>query len=241
MVGYGFSLNGVHSDTFGILCRTARELLPAREPNEIVIPGRNGSYDFGNPTFGKRTFSMQCHIQAASLVALRTATRNIAKWLADATELVFDDDPGKRWTGRVYAAVGLETAAITGQFTVAFEAQPFAEDTALQTGSIGTAQNYGSQLDIYPTITVTMGGTAASVLLTHLASGRFVRVTDTMASGNVLVFDMARGLVTRNAVAIMPKVSIDSLFFSVPPGSQTITVTTSAAYTASMVYRRRYL
>ncbi len=242
MIGLGFTLNGIHSDAYGILCKSQRELMPGREAKELAVPGRHGTFEYGDPVFGKRTFVLTCTIQASTLPAMRSAARGIAAWLASATELIFDDDPGKRWTGRVYDAVGLDIVSVTGQFEFTFSAQPFAEDTVEQTATInGTAVDYGTQMHFYPVITVTYSAPGTSLLVLHQESGQHIQLAGTFAAADVVVIDMARGKVTRNGSAIMPAVALDSLFFGVPTGSQTITMTTDGAATATMAYRRRYL
>jgi len=128
----------------------------------------------------------------------------------------------------------------TARFSVVFECSTWADDVEAVAGTVDLAQDYGSQAPFAPVITVTLGAATESVQVTHTGSGRFVHVADAFAAGDVLVFDMSAGKVTRNGVTIMPKVSIDSVFFAVPPGLQTVTVTTDADYVASMTYRRRY-
>jgi predicted phage tail component-like protein len=238
----GFTLNGVHSSTFGIICKTVRRLLPARTLRETEIPGRDGTFDFGSPTWKKGGFSFTCSFINASMTDLRTQAHAIAAWAAAATTLIFDDDPGIVWTGRISNAIDLANNIFLGQFTLTFDAQPYGEDVNTTTGTIGTAQDYGSGFEFYPVITVTKSGSTATSLQVMLAStGEFVRVVDSIASGDLLVFDMSTGKVTKNGIACMTKVSIDSLFFGVPPGNQTISVTTTSTYTASISYKKRYL
>jgi phage-related protein len=238
----GFTLNAVHSSAHNIICRTRRTIIPDRKLREIEIPGRDGTYDFGNPTYVKTVFTMECSIISSSMANLRTRAHAIAAWVAAVTTLQFDDDPGIVWTGRIANSADLVNTVLLGKFTLVFTAQPYAEDVNPTTGTIGTAQDYGSTVEFYPIITITKSGTTASSLQVSLIStGEYVLVTDSIPSGTVLVFDMSTGKVTKNGVACMTKISIASLFFGVPPGTQTITVTTTSTYTASISYKKRYL
>jgi phage-related protein len=238
----GFTYNGVHSSTYGLLGSPIIPVLPERRRSTVEIPGRDGTFDFNVDSYAPRIIAVECLAQAASRAALVTALAGAAAWLSGNGYLVFDHDTTKRWQAKVYTGIDPRHSPRAAQFTIMFEVQPFAEDVNATTGTIGTAQNYGSAIEFYPVITITKSGTSAATLQLALAStGELVLVTDTIAAGDVLVFDMATGKVTKNGVACMDKVSITSLFFGVPPGTQTISVTTTSTYTASISYRKRYL
>lgn len=238
----GFTLGSVHSSAHDIICQSVRQIVPQRNVNEIEVPGRDGTFDFGNPTYQKRIFQLNCSFKGTSLANLRTRARAIAAWASAATTLQFDDDPGIFWTGRISDSAELASKIFTGRFPLIFSAQPYAEDVTATTGTIDAAQDYGSAVEFYPTITVTKSSsTASSMQLTLLSTGELMLITDTIAAGDVLVFDMSTGKVAKNGTSCMSKLSIGSLPFGVPPGTQTITVTTTNTYTASISYRKRYL
>ena len=238
----GMTFNGVASSTYGVLCAPRTPLLPEKRRTTIEVPGRDGTFDFGFDSYAPRIITVDCLIKATTRAALRTALAQVAVWLSGSGWLVFDHDTTKRWAAKVYNGIDLSRIPIAAQFSIDFEVQPFAEDVNATSGTIGTAQDYGSALEFYPVITITKSGTTATSLQVALAStGEYVLVTDSIVSGDVLVFDMATGKVTKNGVACMSKVGISSLFFGVPPGTQTISVTTTSTYTASISYRKRYL
>lgn len=237
----GMSFNGAHSSTFNLSCSPRIPLLPEKRKATIEIPGLDGTYDFNNDSYAPRIIPVDCMIKAADRAALRLLLAQIAVWLSGSGWLIFDHDTGKQWDAKVYSGIDLSKAPLAAQFTISYEAQPYAEDVNATVGTIGTVQDYGSLVPFFPVITVVMTGSAASVQVTHLASGKFIKITDSLVNGNVLVFDMSTGKVTKNGVSCMTKLSIDSLKFCVPPGSQTITVATNGTCTASISYRKRYL
>ena len=238
----GFTFNGVHSSTYGLTGSPSIPLLPERRRSTIEIPGRDGTFDFQNDSYAPRIIMVQCLAKAATASELRTALAGAAVWLSGSGYLVFDHAPTRRWQAKVYAGIDLLRAPIAGQFTIAFEAQPYAEDTDAVTDTIGTAKDYGSQVLFYPVITITKGATTALAMQLTLAStSETILIADSIPEGTVIVIDMAAGKVTKNGVACMDKVNISSLFFGIPPGTQTINLTTTGAYSASMAYHRRYL
>jgi len=84
--------------------------------------------------------------------------------------------------------------------------------------------------------------TAATYVQTSLVStGEYVRIEDTFANGDDIIINMGTGKATKNATSCMADVTIASLFFGVPTGTQTITVTSDGFYVANMDYRKRYL
>ncbi len=237
----GMTFNGVHSSSFGLLCSPRIPLLPAKRSSTISVAGRDGTYDFDQDSHETRKIPVDCLVKGSSRAALRALMDQMGAWLSGSGYLIFDHDTGKRWQAKVYEGIDPARAPIAAQFTVVFEAQPWPEDVNARTGTIGTAQDYGSPRPFAPVITTTITTGATWLQVTHLASGRYVRIEDTLAVGNVIAIDMNTGKVTKNGASIMTKVRIDSLFFTVPPGSQTITLTTDGAATATMSYRRRYL
>lgn len=61
------------------------------------------------------------------------------------------------------------------------------------------------------------------------------------SNGDVVTMDMSSGYVTKNGSSHMAKLTMPAIFFDVPTGSQTITITSDGAFVASMDYRKRYL
>lgn len=238
----GFTFNGIHSSVYGVTGASKIPILPERRRSTIEISGRDGTFDFNIDSYAPRILSVDCLIKADTGSALRSAIAAAAAWLSGSGYLVFDHAPTKRWQAKVYTGISPQRSPTAAQFSIDFEVQPYAEDVNALTDTIGTSKDYGSAFIFYPIITITKGATTASALqIALLSTGEAVLVNDSIVAGDVLVIDMAAGKVTKNGVTCMEKVAISSLFFGVPPGAQTINVTTTGNYSAAITYRRRYL
>lgn len=238
----GMTFNGVASSTLSLEhCVPRISILPERIGSAITIQGRDGSFDFNNDSYAPRIVPVDCLLKASTEAELTNRIAAISVWLSGSGYLVFDSDTTKRWYAKVYSDGGRNFIPLATLFTVNFEAQPYAEDVTETTGAIGSAINYGSAIEFYPTIEITMTSAATSVRVTLTSTAEYVLVTDSIENADVISFNMATGLVTNNSVSCMDKVSIASLFFGVPTGTQTISVTTDGTYTAAIKYRKRYL
>lgn len=127
----GFTFRNIHSSFFGIGVKSIdRSLIPELRKNELTIPGRHGTIDFGLNTYEKRPIQVKIGmLKSADWNALRTKARDIAKWLSGKGMLIFDDEPDKAYDAAVYSYVGIEQIELlpVGFLTVTFECQPFAE------------------------------------------------------------------------------------------------------------------
>lgn len=63
----------------------------------------------------------------------------------------------------------------------------------------------------------------------HLESSRFIRVINNFALNDVLVIDFEKSVITINGVRAMNKLDLNSYFFKLNPGDNTLTSTTTGA------------
>jgi predicted phage tail component-like protein len=126
----GFIYNGVKSSTYNIVAKSLnRPILPTLRSRELAIPGKHGTYDFGDNTYENRIIEVELRYIGTSFEELRTRTRQIASWLngfSGKKNLVFDDEPDKWYVSKIYSAVGLTNLFKIGETTVQFECEPFA-------------------------------------------------------------------------------------------------------------------
>ena len=94
----------------------------------MVIPGKQGVYDFGLNTFTSRIISVAIQYVGTSFNDSRLRARDIAAWLSQTSykELIFSDEPDKYYLAKIYDPVGLENFFRLGKATIQFECQPFA-------------------------------------------------------------------------------------------------------------------
>lgn len=105
-----------------------RPILPALVRREISVPGKHGTYDFGENSYENRIIIVEIKYIGTSFNELRLRARNIAAWLSQTTykELIFSDEPDKFYLAKIYDPVSLENFFRLGKATVQFECRPFA-------------------------------------------------------------------------------------------------------------------
>lgn len=127
-MAHGFTFNGKHSDTFGVIMRSRnRVVLPVRNDEYEEIPGRDGGILFPG-TFSDRFIELECALVTKSLPELRKAIRRIAAWLSTSgrARLIFDDEPDLYYLGRIANQIDLEQTMALGQFMLQFRCLPLA-------------------------------------------------------------------------------------------------------------------
>ena len=128
-----FIYNSLYSyDNFGIIAKmVGRPLLPAKRKQEIRIPGRNGTYDFGDNTYENVIIPVLIQCIADDFPELRTRARTIAAWLSQDVykPLVFTDEPDKYYLAKIYDSVSFDKIVelAPGELsTINFECSPLA-------------------------------------------------------------------------------------------------------------------
>ena len=123
----GFTFAGQLSAQVGIYLDTpTRELKPAVRTNEYIIPGRDGTLDYGGETYEKISITVPIAYKSTKTETLRDIARNLAMFFAQRGDLVFDDEPDKAYRdAKVVSAPTITEIINIGSATVVFEAQPF--------------------------------------------------------------------------------------------------------------------
>ena len=123
----GFTFNSIHSSEFNLTMRSIdRTTLPPLRKREVMVPGKHGTYDFGNNKYDNRIIQIECFLKADNLPQLRQRVRSVAGWLKDKGQLMFDDEQDKFYIGRLYNQIPLEQITTNGIISLAFECEPFA-------------------------------------------------------------------------------------------------------------------
>ena len=125
-----FEYNAIDGyDDFAIIAKSVnRPLLPTLRKREIAVPGKHGTYDFGDNVYDDRIISVAISYIGTSFNELRLRARDISAWLSQTSykELIFSDEPDKYYLAKIYNTAGLETFFRLGKATIQFECQPFA-------------------------------------------------------------------------------------------------------------------
>lgn len=172
-----FTYNSISSNTYSIIAKSVnRPMLPVLRKRELVIPGRHGTYDFGDNTFDKRTIEVELRYVGTSFSELRTRARQISDWLSGydgEKNLIFSDETDKYYVAKIYSEVGLSNLFTIGEATVQFECQPFAyavtesstTATVTASGDIITVSSSGT-FNTPPIVTLVNSGSSAITTFT---------------------------------------------------------------------------
>ena len=104
----GFEFKDIHSSFFGVSVRTkSRPIRPSAKTFLADVPCRDGSYDFsasnpyGREFYNDRIFTVSMSVYADNMVLMQKKLTQLSNWLCGKGELIFDDMPLVKWTGRV--------------------------------------------------------------------------------------------------------------------------------------------
>ena len=99
-------------------------LKPQLRERKVVVPMRNGAYDFGARWYDERNVSVTCVTVKAGT---RDDAREMAYVLSKKSQIRFWNEPDKYYVGRIYAAPELDILRKAGnRFTLNFVLEPFA-------------------------------------------------------------------------------------------------------------------
>lgn len=190
-----FSLGGIESGTFGLICRTInRQLLPVIRTKTRTINGKHGIYDFGGGDSDPKTHTKRIVYVGNDITELRLRAREISAWLysAEFKKLVFGDEPDKYELARITGGVNLESLLSIGECDVTFVCQPTAQcthdtsediilDSDVVLGSditLDNAANYTFTVNSSPTvITFDSAGLAETGLQSQRGSKFEIKIT----------------------------------------------------------------
>jgi phage-related protein len=98
-------------------------MLPGVRSNSIVIPGRQGAYDFG-AFFDVREFALDCVFRRQDYADLKAQIRDFVRMFIDdygrpkSVKLRFGDEPDKYYDVKMSAGIPVERLAGLGTFTL---------------------------------------------------------------------------------------------------------------------------
>lgn len=146
----GFTFANIHSSTYKLYVKSDnRTIAPTLRKNEFIIPGRDGSIDFGGNTYDTRLITMDLVLLKKTMEDLRQQAREIAQWFSRSGMLVFDDELDKAYQAKVYNNIDIEEIRAYGRAKVTFECQPFAESLEYrQVNTTVTANNASIPLTV---------------------------------------------------------------------------------------------
>lgn len=128
MIKTGFTYRGIHSTVYNIICDpTARQLIPERRRNTVVVPGRSGSYSQEDGAYNVRSETFRCYYTKRNDSTISLQAREIAAWLAVEGVLCFDNEPDKYYDAYFNGSPPLSKHLKYGEFDLSFTySHPFA-------------------------------------------------------------------------------------------------------------------
>lgn len=105
------------------ITKITRPARPAYERNKVVIPGRDGSYDFGNNRKEDFLITVEVLITGSSASALQTKLASLNSYLDGKGELCFSDASNTKYQAQVYDEVTVadDASARWARVLIAFE------------------------------------------------------------------------------------------------------------------------
>jgi predicted phage tail component-like protein len=230
-----FTFNGLSSTPYiKWINKIKRGYMPPIEVPFAEIPNRAGAAAYKRNKIGVRQIEIEITLDAVSFADMRARVRSLAMFLiyTDAKELIFSDEPGKKYLARFNSTgTDLEELIYTGTGTITFTCfDPYAyslnEQTLLGTGNAVTFTNAGTA-PLYPRLRVYPNIDLEFVKFTNEQSGKIALYDAPWPAATALVIDCNKNRVYRESdgANMIANLSLDSEFFSIAPGPVTIRLT----------------
>lgn len=243
-----FTFNGIRSDTHFLTNKIDQGVLPPINFDTVSIAGRHGAVSYKSK-LGIRTFEIKVTLLGVSETDMRQKIRDIAKWLFTDTErnLYFSDEPAITYQAKVSGDTNLDQLVNMGETKITFIAvDPFgygATKTATLTATPFTITNTGTA-PAFPVITFkpTSADLTNGFVIANATTNKTFTLTGTFTLNKTYQIDMKNGSVTDVATGarLMPQVRIDSDFWNLQVGNNSITYTAASATTVTLAYQERF-
>lgn len=235
-----FTFNNQTSEDYGIIVnKIRRPVLPELRPRKLIIPGKDGAWDFGNNTYEEISIGIDCTL--VQPISKRALIRSLSAWLSQKSELSFSDEAEKYYIGRIYATFAEEIEGAVGSFTIEFICDPYAYaaqeayndtyiwddtwifDAGLYWPNESTFDwlyfrqgmclyNYSPQTT---DIIITVTGSVEGVKITHTESGKFLDLGVTISSETVIINTETYTIEDGSGNNLLNSLSLDSEFFKI--------------------------
>lgn len=126
LTNLGFTYNGKHSFEYGLYIRTRNiPLLPQKKVSEETVINKHGSYKFEDG-YSDKIIDVECILINGTLQERRLKAREIAVWLSQKGNLIFDHEPDKYYVVEYVNEINPEFLERHNVFTITFVCEPFA-------------------------------------------------------------------------------------------------------------------
>lgn len=205
-----FIKDGQNSKDLGLIVSSIqRPILPTLRKREMTIPGKDGTWDFGNNKYENIIIPVVCYM----IQPTREQIRNVAEWLSTKGNIYFYDEPEKYYIGRVFESLAEEIQGATGMFVIPFECEPYAladqeaynevyiydDNFIYDIGQIYPNEKqfdwlyYRQGMGLYNheekevDIEIKITGSVEGIKITHVETGVYLNLNYTLVSNTVII------------------------------------------------------
>lgn len=218
-------------------CNPARSLLPEVDVQEETVSGRDGSV-LTQVTLKPLDIDVQVRLLGDARDDLAALRRTLAPllWRTGLQEVVFPDEPDKRYYGVLKGTSALNAPLANSSTTLTLhipDPVAYGEERGETVTTGGTTIEVGGDHETWPRVTATPRAGISNWRLTNSTTGEFVEVEDEFDGSSELVIDMGTAndpgsvddpvRVAGRTVAV----TTASTFFALQPGTNTLTSTTA--------------
>lgn len=266
----GFSYRGIHSDMYDIefIPAIGRNIGTPTRDRDLAVTGGLGRYPAGQDD-DARIIPVTFQIHADSEAALREKYYDIGGWLSTIKdrnnkplpqEIVFDDDPTRRWMGYPRGQIEAPETFTHANCTVTFFIPGGYAETITPKTSPRTGTNHGTApTPVKITVTVDtatgeaffldetffiepLGASFTHGLRLNYNGTYLLLLSNDLEPGDVVVFDVAKRLVTVNGLNARQFLEIGSSWkgFELQPGAFEMTTEPAEGLIINVSYRERW-
>lgn len=236
-----FTYKGETSPSFLKVMKVTRSILPPSEVKMLTVEGASGSY-FVKKRNGVGKIEVEVAIVGDSPKNLRQNVRILAGFLdAEKPEpLVFADEPDLTDFGIVDGDTDVDEIFRVGTGTITFLCpKPYSQGLKKEFNvQHKTPFTVGGTAETFPVFKLTFTAAASYVKLKN--GEEFVELRDSFTTGDVVVVDTQTGKITVNGSLSPTILTLDSDFFSLKPGTNSLEITTDGTVTVSMNYNEMW-
>lgn len=126
----GFTFKTIHNSSIGIVVTNITRGIKSADTRFVQqVPGKPGTYDFGNDTAGEISHKVECYAtyNPDNLNELRLIERDLRGLIyndGNYYDLIFDDEPDRKYKAKVTSALDSTLEYVRGKFTVEFTCNP---------------------------------------------------------------------------------------------------------------------
>lgn len=217
--------------------------LLGQEVIRTTVPGKDGSYPLRR-YLKERPIPVDFVITNGETKSIREKVDELTPILRfdQDAPIVFPDEPGRTYYGALDGQPDWDEIKAIGRGRFHFLCSDPCKYGIEKTLSFGNSVNFnpGGNYKTFPKIEITFTATSSECKITH-QSGKYVRVIKNFIVGDTLIIDFATGKITLNGSVSMQILDwVNSEFFTLSPGTQTLTVSPSGKGNSKVSWKPRW-